>query len=268
VELGVVSHLDETFARLRAARRPGLITYVTAGDPDLPRSGEILKALDRAGADVLEVGVPFSDPLADGPVIQRATERALAAGGSLRSVLGLIAKVRPAVTAPIVLFSYANPLLRLGLDAFARQAADAGVDGVLVLDLPIEEAGAFRETLADSRIDMIFLLSPTTTNERIQKAAELGRGFLYGISRLGVTGARDQVAAGAEALVRRIRARSSLPVALGFGISHPAHVAQVGTFADAAVVGSALVSIIAEGNGAHDLTGRVEEYVRWLRSTI
>jgi tryptophan synthase alpha chain len=266
-ELAVVSRLDATFARLRAARRTGLITYTTAGDPDLPRSGEILKALDRAGADVLEVGVPFSDPLADGPVIQRATERALAAGGSLRATLALIAEVRPAVSAPIVVFTYANPLLRLGLDTFARQAAEAGVDGVLVLDLPIEEAGAFRETLAASQIDMIFLLSPTTTDARIQKAAELGRGFLYGISRLGVTGARDRVASGAEALVRRIRAHSSLPVALGFGISQPGHVTEVGAYADAVVVGSALVSIIAEGNGASGLTARVEEYVRWLRST-
>ena len=263
-----MSRLDATFARLRAAGRPGLITYTTAGDPDLPRSGEILKALDRAGADVLEVGVPFSDPLADGPVIQRATERALAAGGSLRTSLALIAQVRPIVSAPIVVFTYANPLLRLGLDAFAREAADAGVDGVLVLDLPIEEAGGVRETLAAVDIDMIFLLSPTTTDARIQKAAELGRGFLYGISRLGVTGARDRVASGAEALVRRIRAHSALPVALGFGISQPAHVAEVGAYADAAVVGSALVSIIAEGNGASSLTARVEEYVRWLRSTI
>jgi tryptophan synthase alpha chain len=262
------SSLAETFARLRAARRTGLVTYTTAGDPDLPRSGEILKALDRAGADVLEVGVPFSDPLADGPVIQRATERALAAGGSLRTALALIAEVRPAVAAPIVVFSYANPMLRLGLEPFARQAADAGVDGVLALDLPIEEAGGFRETLAASGIDTIFLLSPTTTDARIRKAAELGRGFLYGISRLGVTGARDQVASGARALVERIRARSSMPIALGFGISRPEHVAEVGTYADAAVVGSALVAVIAESNGAPDLIERVEEYVRWLRSTI
>jgi tryptophan synthase alpha chain len=263
-----VSRIADTFARLRAAGRTGLVTYTTAGDPDLPRSGEILKALARAGADVLEVGVPFSDPLADGPVIQRATERALAAGGSLRTALALIAEVRPAVAAPVVVFSYANPILRLGVELFARQAADAGVDGVLALDLPIEEAGGFRETLAAAGIDTIFLLSPTTTDARIQKAAELGRGFLYGISRLGVTGARDQVASGARALVERIRARSSMPIALGFGISRPEHVAEVGTYADAAVVGSALVSVIAESNGAPDLIARVEEYVRWLRSTI
>jgi tryptophan synthase alpha chain len=257
--------LAGAFARLRADRRPGLITYTTAGDPDLPRSAEILKALDRAGADVIEVGVPFSDPLADGPVIQRATERALAAGGSLRASLAMIATVRGQIAAPIVVFSYANPMLRLGLDAFARQAADAGVDGVLALDLPIEEAGGFRETLAASGIDTIFLLSPTTTDARIQRAAELGSGFLYGISRLGVTGARAEVASGAAAMVRRIRAHTTMPVALGFGISSPEHVAEVCTYADAAVVGSALVSVIAEAGAAPDLIAKVERYVAWLK---
>jgi len=260
-----MSRLEQTFTALRAEKRPGLVTYTTAGDPDLPRSAEILKALDRAGADVLEVGVPFSDPLADGPVIQRATERAIAAGGSLRASLAMIAKVRPHVKAPIVIFSYANPMLRLGLDAFARQAAEAGVDGVLALDLPIEEAGGFRETLAKAGIDTIFLLSPTTTDARIQRAAELGSGFLYGISRLGVTGARAQVASGAEAMVRRIRAHTAMPVALGFGISSPEHVAEVCAYADAAVVGSALVSMIAEASAGPDLIERVEDYVRWLR---
>src|SRR2546425_9280308 len=245
--------IADTFARLRTEGRPGLVTYTTAGDPDLPRSAEILKALDRAGADVLEIGVPFSDPLADGPVIQRATERAPPAGGSLRASLTIVEQIRPHVRAPIVIFSYANALLRMGVDAFARRAAAAGVDGVLALDLPIEEADHFRETLSASGLDTIFLLSPTTTDARIQKAAALGRGFLYGISRLGVTGARDRVASGAKALVGRIRAHSSLPIALGFGISQPAHVAEVGAYADAAVVGSALVSIIAECHGAPSL---------------
>src|SRR5437764_10770399 len=170
MEVDIVSRLDDTFARLRSARLPGLVTYTTAGDPDLSRSVEILKALDRAGADVLEVGVPFSDPLADGPVIQRATERALAAGGSLRTALAAVEKIRPSVAAPIVIFSYANPLLRMGLGDFARRAAGAGVDGVLALDLPIEEAGEFRETLAASGVDTIFLLSPTTTEARIRRA--------------------------------------------------------------------------------------------------
>ena len=259
------SRITDTFARIRAEKRSGLVTYTTAGDPDLQRSGEILKALDRAGADVIEVGVPFSDPLADGPVIQRATERALVAGASLRTTLALIAEIRPQVAAPIVVFSYANPLLRMGLEPFAKAAATAGVDGVLALDLPIEEAGAFRETLAASGLDTIFLLSPTTTDERIRKAAELGRGFLYGISRLGVTGARDRVATGADALVKRIRAHTSMPIALGFGISRPEHVAEVMTYADAAVVGSALVALIAEASGSPDLLARVDAYVRWLK---
>jgi tryptophan synthase alpha chain len=260
-----VSRLAEAFARLRTERRAGLVTYTTAGDPDLARSAEILKALDRAGADVLEVGVPFSDPLADGPVIQRATERALAAGGNLRSALSMIQTVRPHVTAPIVVFSYANPLMRMGLDAFAARAAASGVDGVLALDLPIEEAGSFRVTMAGAGLDTIFLLSPTTTDARIRRAAELGSGFLYGISRLGVTGARDRVASGAESLVRRIREQTSMPVALGFGISRPEHVAEVAAYADAAVVGSALVATIADASGSPALINRVEEYVRWLK---
>ena len=257
--------LADTFARLRAARRPGLVTYTTAGDPDLARSGEVLLALDRAGADVLEVGVPFSDPLADGPVIQRATERALAAGTTLRAVLELIERLRPRISAPIVVFSYANPILRMGVDAFVDRAARAGVDGVRALDLPIEEATGFRAALASAGLDLIFLLSPTTTDARIRRAAELGSGFLYGISRLGVTGARDRVASGAEQLVRRIRAHATLPIALGFGISRPEHVVEVCAYADAAVVGSSLVSVVAEHGRSADLAAKVEEYVRWLR---
>jgi tryptophan synthase alpha chain len=260
-----VARIDDAFTRLRDRGRPGLVTYTTAGDPDLPRSAEILKALDRAGADLLEVGVPFSDPVADGPVIQRAVERALAAGGCLRTALDVVAGVRDEVAAPIVLFSYVNPLLRMGLDRFAARARSAGVDGVLVLDLPIEEAAGFRDALADRGIATIFLISPTTTEARIARAAELGQGFLYGISRLGVTGARDRVSSSAEALVRRVRAVTDRPVALGFGISRPEHVAEVCAYADAAVVGSALVSRIGDAASGGDLIPRVEEYVRWLK---
>jgi tryptophan synthase alpha chain len=259
--------LADTFARLRR-NGGGLITYTTAGDPDASRSAEILVALGRAGADVLEVGIPFSDPLADGPVIQRATERALAAGMTLRKALDMIRRTRASVDAPVVLFTYANPVVRMEPRAFARAAADAGVDGVLILDYPIEEAGPLRQPLVDAGIDPIFLISPTTTDARIRAAAALGRGFLYVISRLGVTGARDTLAPDTEALVRRVRSQTDLPVALGFGISRPDHVAAACRVADAAVVGSALVQVIAEHGGAADLVSRVDGYVRWLKSAL
>jgi tryptophan synthase alpha chain len=260
-----VSRIAQTFATLRRDGRTGLVTYVTAGDPDLDRSRDILVALDRAGADVLEVGVPFSDPLADGPVIQRATERALAAGATLGRVLDLVASVRSTIAAPIVIFTYANPIERMGLATFTTRAATAGVDGVLTLDLPMEEAGAMRDRLGDAGLDTIFLLSPTTTMERIRRAAALGSGFLYGISRLGVTGARASLASQAEALVARIRPETTLPIAVGFGISHPAHVAEVGRWAEAAVVGSALVAVIAQHGASPTLVSSVMSYVQWLK---
>jgi tryptophan synthase alpha chain len=259
--------LAETFARLRQqAKGTGLVTYITAGDPDLERTEGILRALDRGGADVVEVGVPFSDPLADGPVIQRATERALASGTTLAGVLDLVGRLRAELRPPIVIFSYVNPILRLGPEQFADRCRAAGVDGVLVLDLPIEEADEFRALLVSRGIDTILLLSPTTTDDRLRRAAALGSGFLYAISRLGVTGARETIADGAEEMVRRIRAVSALPIALGFGISKPEHVREVGQWADAAVVGSALVSVIAEAGASGDVNTRVEEYVRWLKS--
>jgi tryptophan synthase alpha chain len=261
-----MSRLAAAFARVRSRQAPGLVTYVTAGDPDLGRSAEILRALDRSGVDVLEVGVPFSDPLADGPEIQRATERALAAGATLEGVLDMVAGLRGAIRAPVVLFSYANPIFRFGAERFADRALDAGVDGVLAPDLPIEEAGEFRELLAVRGIDTILLLSPTTSDARLRQAAALGSGFLYAISRLGVTGARDELSTGARDMVARIRAASDLPVALGFGISKPEHVREVGRWADAAVVGSALVRVIAEAGASPDLIPRVEEYARWLKS--
>ncbi len=260
----MMSRLSSTFDRLRLQIRPKLVTYVTAGDPDLDRSGEILVALETAGASVIEIGVPFSDPVADGPVIQRAAERSLAAGTTLGAVIDLVAQVRPRLSAPLVLFSYANPIFRLGIERFAEIAAKAGVDGVLVLDLPIEEAGEARAALARAGIDVIFLISPTTSTERIQEAAALGSGFLYAISRLGVTGARASLPPGSRDLVGRIRAESQLPVALGFGISHPDQVREVCRSADAAVVGSSIVSVIAEAGNEPDLEERVRGHVRWL----
>ncbi len=261
-----MSRLADTFARLRRDRVPGLVTYVTAGDPDLVRTEGILRALARGGADVIEVGVPFSDPLADGPVIQRATERALAAGTTLAGVLDMLARVRSELAPPMVVFTYANPVLRFGAARFADRASQVGVDGVLVLDLPLEEADEFRSLLASRGIDTILLLSPTTTDRRLADAARLGSGFLYAISRLGVTGARDVLAEGVQPMVERIRRVSTLPIALGFGISKPEHVREVGRWADAAVVGSALVDVIAKAGDGSDLNARVEEYVRWLKA--
>jgi tryptophan synthase alpha chain len=261
-----MSRIDDTFARLRGAGQTGLVTYVTAGDPTLAISAAILKALDRSGADLLEVGVPFSDPLADGPVIQRATERALSGGATLSGALDVVAGIRHEVRAPIVIFSYANPILKMGLAAFAVRAHEAGVDGVLTLDVPPEEAEEWRGAFGAAGIDTIFLLSPTTADERIRRAASLGSGFLYGISRLGVTGARDSVADSAAELAARVRRETTMPLALGFGVSRPEHVRAIGRCADAAVVGSALVSVIAEHGDRPGLLEEVERYVQWLRS--
>ncbi len=260
-----MSRIDAAFRDLRTQGRTGLVTYVTAGDPDLERSRDILVRLDRAGADVLEVGVPFSDPLADGPVIQRATERAIASGTTLDKVLRMIADVRSLLNAPVVVFSYANPILRMGLDRFIERAKTAGVDGVLTLDVPPEECEPLRAAFSRARIDTIFLLSPTTGVERIRRAAALGTGFLYGISRLGVTGARDAIEGSARELADRVRAETAMPLALGFGLSRPEHVRAVGQYADAAVVGSALVNVIAEHGRSPALLDEVERYVRWLR---
>jgi tryptophan synthase alpha chain len=261
-----MSRISAAFDRMRDERRVGLVTYVTAGDPSLARSADILRALDRAGADVIEVGVPFSDPLADGPVIQRACERALGAGATLDRILDLVGGLRASVRAPLVLFSYANPIYRMGFEAFAARAAAAGVDGVLALDIPVEESGPLRSSLVQRGVDPIFLLSPTTTAERARQAGERGRGFLYLISRAGVTGARDTLAADLPAMAARVREVTRLPLAVGFGLSRPEHIRAVAGVADAAVVGSALVQVIADAGDSPDLVPRVEQYVRRLRA--
>jgi len=259
-----MSRLDVIFDAIRASPDPGLVTFITAGDPDLDRSAEILRALNSAGSDVLEIGVPFSDPLADGPVIQRASERALQSGTTLSRTISMVEQVRPKVEAGIVLFTYANPVVRMGQRVFLERAANAGVDGVLILDLPIEEAEEFHTTAKYFGVDPIFLLSPTTSDDRIKRAADLGQGFLYGISRLGVTGAQDTLSDGAETLVARIRRLTNMPIALGFGISRPEHVSAIGQWADAAVVGSGLVDVIARAS-SEGLLADVERYVKWLR---
>jgi tryptophan synthase alpha chain len=259
------TRLEQAFVRLRAEQRTGLVAFVSGGDPTLERSGEVIRAVDEGGADVIEIGVPFSDPLADGPEIQRSSERALLAGATLRGVLDLVGDLRTDVAAPLVLFSYANPVVRYGVDAFAARAAEVGVDGVLLLDLPLEEAGPTRDVLVAHGLAPIFLVSPTTTAARVRKADELGQGFLYAISRLGVTGVRDQVADDARQLVERLRQDTTLPIALGFGLSRPEHIRDVGRYADAAVVGSALVAQIARHGQSPDLPDQVRAFVRWLR---
>lgn len=260
----MAKRLELAFAAARAQERTGLVTFVTAGDPDLDWSEQVLLALDRGGSDVVEVGVPFSDPVADGPVIQRASERALAAGTTLDRVLSLCAKVRPHMRAPIVLFSYLNPILRFGSRAFVEKAASAGVDGLLVVDLPIEESAPLNDMVRSAGIDQIHLLSPTTRQSRIREAASVGSGFLYAISTLGVTGARSAVGEEAHLLVDRIRRETTLPVAVGFGISRPEQIREVGRWADAAVVGSSIVNLVAESADRADIGDRVEAHVRWL----
>ena len=266
-----MSRLSTAFARLRQQAgsngEPALVAYVTAGDPDVATSCDIVRGLARGGADVIEIGVPFSDPIADGPVIQRASERALAAGSSLSKALDIVREVRTHIDTPIVLFTYVNPVLRMGAEGFAARAAAAGVDGVLMLDLPIEESESMHRTLEAAGLDQIFLISPTTTEDRLRQAAELGSGFLYAISRLGVTGARDSVAGTAKPVVEAVRRVTSMPVALGFGISRPEHVRETCAYADAAVVGSALVQVIADAPRGQ-AAAEAERFVRWLKGRI
>ena len=219
----------------------GFIPFITAGDPDLETTRELIVEFARAGATVIELGVPFTDPMADGPVIQRASERALRHGFGLDEVLKVVTTARTQTEVPIILFSYFNPLLQFGLDRLADEAEKAGVDGILVTDLIPEEAGEFASALGAHELDMIFLVAPTSTDDRLKMIAERASGFIYAVSRAGVTGAREEMSAEAEHLVERVRRFSDLPVAVGFGISKPEHVADVWRYADAAVVGSAIV---------------------------
>src|SRR5580693_8077453 len=230
--------------------QPGLVAYVTCGDPDLATTREIILAAIEAGADVIELGVPFSDPVADGPVIQRASERALKHGTSLAQVLTLAAEVRQhAQSTGLIVFSYLNPILRMGMEKFCMVARHAGVDGVLVTDLPVEEAGEYLRAMKANDLAPVFLAAPTSPDARLKRIAEASLGFVYAVSRTGVTGTRQQVADDAQKLVRRLRRVTTLPVAVGFGISNAEQFAEVGKFADAVVVGSAIVETIERNPG-------------------
>ncbi|MGA2569129.1 MAG: tryptophan synthase subunit alpha [Terracidiphilus sp.] len=250
---------------IRFDHKPGLIAYLTAGDPSLDATREIALAAIDAGADVIELGVPFSDPLADGPIIQRASERALAHGTRLRDVLSLAREIRAArPAAGLVIFSYLNPILRYGLGKFADDAAAAGVDGVLATDMIVEEAAEYLAELDRVGLAPIFLAAPTSPDARLEAIAKASEGFVYAISRVGVTGTQKSVAADAAALVARIRRWTRLPVAVGFGISNAQHFAQVAEFADAAVVGSAIVELV-ERSTPGDAPGAVARFIRGLR---
>jgi tryptophan synthase alpha chain len=254
------------FQKLADANELGLVAYVTAGDPSLEASEKIILAAAEAGADVIELGVPFSDPVADGPTIQRASERALRSGTTLSGVLDLARRLRARTEAPFVLFSYYNPILQMGLEKFAKAAAAAGIDGVLATDMPPEESSDYRAILHAHALDTIFLGAPTSTDARLAAIAECSTGFLYLISRTGVTGTREALPEELPALVRRARRFTKLPIAVGFGISLPEHVSILGGIADAAVVGSALVAEIEKAAKSNlDADAAAEAVARRIR---
>ncbi len=262
-----MSRIRDTFAELKRSGRGGFIPFITAGDPDLATTELLLIELAAAGADIIELGVPFSDPVADGEVIQRASERALRNGVTLRDALTCVARAKQQIDVPIVLFSYFNPLLQFGEDRLANEAKQAGIDAVLVTDLIPEEAERWIETLHQHQLDPIFLVAPTTSDDRLARIGEQARGFIYAVSRAGVTGTQHQMTHDAEALVRRVRTVSDLPVAVGFGVSTPEQVRDVWRFADAAVVGSALVREIEKLAKSPNLVNRIGEFARSLLAT-
>jgi len=260
-----MSRIRDTFVELKHSGNGGFIPFITAGDPDLVTTELLLVELAAAGADIIELGVPFSDPVADGEVIQRASERALRKGVTLSDALKCVSNVKEHIDVPIVLFSYLNPLLKFGRDRLADEVQRAGIDAVLITDLTPEEAGPWIAAFRDYGIDLIFLVAPTTSDERLTRIARQASGFIYAVSRAGVTGARNEMPRDAESLVKRVRAVSDLPVAVGFGISTSEQVRQVWRFADAAVIGSALVSQIEKLAGSSDLVASVGEFARSIR---
>ena len=259
-----MGRIADVFTTLKQQGKKGFIPYITAGDPDLATTEELLVTLAQNGATLIELGVPFSDPMADGPVIQRASERALKHRFGLQELLDTAARARKRTDTPVILFSYYNPLLQFGLKRVAQAAKDAGLDGVLVTDLTAEESGEFEAELHAQGLDVIFLIAPTSTDERLRLVAEHASGFIYAVSRAGVTGTRNTVSAEAERLVNRMRQFSDLPIAVGFGISNAEQVADVHRYADAVVVGSAIVAEMERLAGSPELVDRIGKFVRDL----
>jgi tryptophan synthase alpha chain len=263
-----MSRIGRRFEELRREGRRAFIAYVTAGDPNAARTPAIVAALERGGADVIELGVPFSDPVADGPVIQRACERALSAGTSLAAVLDIARVIRRDSEIPLLLFTYLNPVVRYGLEKLARDAKSAGIDGCLLTDLSVEEAGPYTSALHAAGLDTVFLAAPTSTEARRRRIAECSSGFIYLVSRTGVTGERDSLSESAAPLVSSMRNVTDLPLAVGFGISRPEHVTAAGAVADGVVVGSAFVRLIEAQGGAATLESDVESLARSLSEAL
>lgn len=258
-----MSRITDRFTKLRSEGKKGLVIYIMAGDPDLQTTKRLILELEQSGADVIELGVPFTDPLADGPSIQAANERALASGTTLEQILDVVRDVRKESQIPILLMTYYNPIFRAGQEQVAKAAKAAGVDGMLITDLPPEEGAEWKQVATEAGLDTIFLLAPTSTGERIRIAAEIASGFVYCVSRTGVTGARAELPPDLHDLLDRIRAQTDQPIAVGFGVSTREHVRQIGEWCDAAVVGSAVVNLIArEGAGCVESVGR---FVRELK---
>ncbi len=259
------TRITQLFARLKRENRKGFIAYITAGDPTPARTPFLVEALERGGADLIELGVPFSDPIADGPVIQRAGYRALEAGTTVRKVLEIAAEIRTRSEIPLLLFTYLNPIMRYGIEQLARDAKAAGIDGCLLTDASVEEAGQYVHVMRAAGLDTVFLAAPTSTPRRLQLVAEYSTGFVYLVSRTGVTGERDSLSNMVAPLVTSMRAVTSLPLAVGFGVSTPEHVAEIGSQAEAVVVGSAIMRVIEQNRDNASLEIQLESFVRELK---
>jgi tryptophan synthase alpha chain len=260
-----MTRIEQKFQDLRAANRKAFIPFITAGDPDLATTRELILALDRAGADIIELGVPFSDPIADGPVIQRASERALASGTTLKGILKLGKEVREKSQVPLLIMSYYNPLLRYGLEKMAADLKASGYDGVLATDLTVEESEKFVGIMGAAGLNTVFLAAPTSSPERIRKIAAASTGFLYAVSRTGVTGERQELSSELRGFLQELRRHTKVPIAVGFGISRPEHVRAVWQEADGAVVGSAMVRVVEENSGRKDVADEIARFTLWLR---
>jgi len=259
------TRITELFARLKRQGRKGLIAYVTAGDPSPDRTPSLVEALERGGADLIELGVPFSDPIADGPVIQRAGYRALAAGTTVHKVLEIAAEIRTRSEIPLLLFTYLNPVMRYGFEKLAGDAKGAGIDGCLLTDASVEEAGAYVRVMRTAGLDTVFLAAPTSSPRRLKLVAQYSSGFIYLVSRTGVTGERDSISSAVGPLIRSMRAVTDLPLAVGFGVSTPENVAEIGAQAEAVVVGSAIMRVIEQNAGNQSLEIQLESFVRELK---